>query len=101
MNGMRVEFEGETMNLTYRGLTLSKDTDDSFRVGFASVLTAVLDSACRADPASIKERGESLLLEGTTEYGEYTITAQPDGSLTAIEVPGEELTLTLREFQAA
>lgn len=99
MSGMRIEFEGETMNLTYKGLTLSKDTDDSFRVGFASVLASVLDSACRIDPASIKESGGSLLLEGSTEYGTYTITAQPDGTLASIEVPDEKLTLALRDFQ--
>ena len=94
LEGVTAVWNGESVTFSLYGLSFSADPATLPETALGGELVAVLDNALNGTDACRAE-GDTLLLEGTSPSGSYTLTCHGESGLPlALSVPSLPLTAT-------
>ena len=98
LGGVVLAFSSGTVTASYKGLSFSVPrTALPVKAMMLNLIDAV-DSSARTEQLSGEEKDGMLQLKGSLEGGEYTITVDSEGRLSAFEMPNNLLKMTFSEL---
>ena len=95
LSGIRLEFADDTVNASYKGLEFSVPQSALPVKAMMLNLIEAVEENSKSEQLSGEEKDGMLLISGTLECGDYTITADTDGKLRSFEMPNNKLSITI------
>lgn len=98
LGGVVLAFSSGTVTASYKGLSFSVPrTALPVKAMMLNLIDAV-DSSARMEQLSGEEKDGMLQLKGSLEGGDYTLTVDSEGRLSAFEMPNNLLKMTFSEL---
>ena len=95
LSGIKLEFDDDKVNASYKGLDFSVPQSALPVKAMMLNLIQAVDDNSTSEKLSGEEKDGMLIIKGSLEGGDYTITADSEGKLTAFEMPNNKLKITL------
>lgn len=100
MNGMILETEGQTVNITYRGLSARFTTDQFFNSTMAKTVITTLNNVTAQDGLEFTMEDNSLAITGKGNTGDFQLIIDPqNGNLMKLNIPEQELSINFKDFR--
>ena len=97
LSGIKLEFADGDVNASYKGLSFSVPQSALPVKAMMLNLIAAVEENSSSEQLSGEEKDGMLIVNGTLEGGDYTITADSEGKLSSFEMPNNKLKITLRD----
>ena len=97
LNGLAVNFSGETPTLTHLGLTAELTSTD---IPLTSAITAIINTlnAAKSNEITISQSGTTITVSGRSLSGNFTLTFNEDLILETINIRQINLTATITQI---
>lgn len=95
--GMKCEWNGEKVKLSYLGIEKELDTDALPYFNYASTIREILSNV--GYRVTAEKMGNGYEYNGNCEKGKYTVLFRADGFPIKFELPSADLTVELSDFE--
>lgn len=100
LSGVTLDFAEGNVTASYKGLSFSVPQSALPVKAMMLELIEAVDSCAKLEELSGKEEDGALLIGGNLEAGEYTLSVDGEGSISAFEMPGSKLKIVFSEVTA-
>lgn len=85
LEGMNVQYDGDLVNINYKGMTLGLDKNSKALSSVANILMSAIETATAGTGVEIKNIDEGISINGVTDTGDFSILLNPsDNSIASI-----------------
>ncbi len=99
LKGMTFTYQGETIRVSYKGLSVDLNEDGFAARAMTSAVVKALDSAAKDTGASVKVKGNTVEIAGKNDNGEFTLTLdKKTGSALKLKIPSLDLECKFGDF---
>ena len=90
--GMAFAYDGEEVQVSYKGLTIRLDDDSRLVSSVAGMIVRSIDAACSESGVNVELEGERLIVSGESDAGRFRIALDKDtGSIASLNLPEADL----------
>ena len=97
LSGVTLSFEAGNAEASYKGLSFSVPRSALPVKAMMLNLMDAVDTAAKLTELKGEEKDGMLLISGSLEGGDYTVTVDENGQLAAFSMPNNQLSMTFRE----
>lgn len=97
LSGVTLSFEAGNAEASYKGLSFSVPRSALPVKAMMLNLMDAVDTAAKLTELKGEEKEGMLLISGSLEGGDYTVTVDENGRLAAFSMPNNQLSMTFRE----
>ena len=97
LSGVTLSFEAGNAEASYKGLSFSVTRSALPVKAMMLNLMDAVDTAAKLTELKGEEKDGMLLISGSLEGGDYTVTVDENGRLAAFSMPNNQLSMTFRE----
>ena len=98
LSGVTLSLSQGEVTASYKGLSFSVPQSAMPVKAMILELAEAVDGCAGQEELSGKEDGDSLIVSGKLEGGDYTLTVDGDGALTSFEMPNNKLKIVFTGF---
>lgn len=95
LNGMKFQYVGSTVTVSYLGMSVELDDDSLLANAMASAIVKAVDMAARDQGITMKKSGKTIIMKGENDSGEFELRLDREtGSLLELSIPSMDLECT-------
>lgn len=98
LSGVTLTFDAGNAEASYKGLSFSVPRSALPVKAMMLNLMDAVDSAAKLPELKGEDKDGMMLINGSLESGDYTITVDPEGRLAAFDMPNNQLSMKFREL---
>lgn len=100
LEGMRVEFLQEKVQVAYKGLSFDFNPDSMPGKAVAKMVVSAIDAATKEEGVRVSLENDVLTMTGTIESGEFILKLDPkQGNILKLSIPQSELEIEFLNFK--
>ena len=102
LNGMTFSYEGETVQVSYKGLTLHLQEDGLAVKAMTSAIVDAINSAMGDSGMNVKVKGDTASITGENDNGAFTLSLnKKTGAFVELLIPSLDLSCKFSDFKAS
>ena len=98
LSGVRLDFSEDSVSASYKGLSFSVPQSALPVKAMMLNLISAVESNSAAEELSGEEKDGNMLIKGSLEGGDYTLSVDKDGNLSGFDMPGYKLKMSFTEI---